>query len=331
VSSARGGQALERWARDIAQEHGLDVGSELRRTTHDLSDRLRNVIWEVTYQGRPAVLKVYDDDEVNLEAASLRAFQDTNRSTVLTCPKLYLSETVSLTRGWLVIEKLPDDGHFFESPLEPHERGRFVELFCEYRRHFPREPNRPLALAESQDAFRFHSFRLMQALETASTREQQREFDGQPRVLENDEILPRLERVMTRLSEVFTGRDLHWGHGHFRPSDVYEFADGRRWALTDFGHTKMLPEGYEPALAIWADQMIVVPTGEYDLWRRELDDWSRRFLEAEPQLVADVLSAGLLERSLSTVLESITTEEDLSGEERSERLRLHYRLMDDLT
>lgn len=330
MSSDLAAQELEGWARDIAREHQLEVRGELRRTTHDLSDRLRNVIWDVNYRGRPALLKVYDDDIVNLEAESLRAFQERNESLTLTCPELFLSETVSVRKGWLLIEKLPDEGRFLESPLEPHERELFIELFMEYRRNFPHEPDRPLALVERQDAFHFHAFQLMQALETASVREQQRAFDGRPPVLQHDEILPRLEAVMDRLNRVFKGRALHWGHGHFKPADVYEFAGARRWAITDFGHTKMLPEGYEPAFAIWWDQMIMAPHKDYGRWRRQIDDWVWRFLEALPKLESEVLSASVLERALASVLKSIAIEDELSGEERRERLRLQYRLIDEL-
>jgi hypothetical protein len=321
---------LDAWGHEICMRHGLRRGEELRRTTHDLSDRLRNLIWEVEREGRPAVLKVYDDDLVNVEAESLRAFHESNRSRILTAPELYLFETTSLTKGWLLIEKLPGDGRFLESPLKEGERGRFVELFCEYRRNFPRRPNRPLALAEAQDAHRFHSYRTMHALETASTREQQRAFGDEPAVLEHGELLPRLESGMDRLREVFKDRELHWGHGHFKPSDLFEYADDR-WAITDFGHTKMLPEGYEEALAIWWDQMIMAPPQDYERWRSNIDDWAKRFLDAEPQLDRDLLSASLLERALATVLESIALEEDVAPEERRHRLELHYRLIDDLS
>jgi len=71
-------QPLESWANEIVERHGLRCREELRRTTHDLSDRLRNLIWEVDYEGRAAVLKVYEDDVVNVEAESLRAFHDTS-------------------------------------------------------------------------------------------------------------------------------------------------------------------------------------------------------------------------------------------------------------
>ena len=330
MSSEQDVQPLERWAREIVEDHGLDLMEEIRRTTHDLSDELRNLIWAVGHEGKPAVLKVYDDDVTNVEADSLRAFAEANRSTKLTAPELYLAETVSLTKGWLVIEKLPDEGRFFESPLEPKERELFVELFCEYRRNFPRRPNRPLALVESQDAFRFHSFRLMQALDTASTREQRRAFDGDSPVLEENELLPRLEAVMVRLDEVFKGRALHWGHGHFKPADLYEFPGGERWALTDFGHTKMLPEGYEPALAIWWDQMVIAPDEDYARWRAQIDGWAQGFLNAEPDLDEGLLSASLLERALTAVLEAIPLEEDLSDDEQRTRLELHYRLIDEL-
>jgi hypothetical protein len=321
-------QPLDSWARDICKRHGLRQQEELQRTTHDLSDRLRNLVVVVEHAGRPAVLKVYDDDVANVEAESLRDFHESNRSRRLIAPELYRFETTSLTRGWLLMEKLPDDGHFLESPIE--DRERFVELFCEYRRNFPRRPNRPLALAESQDAYRFHSFRTMQALETASTREQQRAFAGEPAVLEHRELLPRLEAAMDRVRAVFKGRELHWGHGHFKPSDLFERPDGR-WVITDFGHTKMLPEGYEEALAIWWDQMIMGSPQEYDVWRADIDDWAKCFLDAEPELDRDVLSAGLVERAIATVLESLGLEDEMAPDERRHRLDLHYRLIDELS
>jgi hypothetical protein len=304
-------RSLEEWAQDICTRHGLRQREELRRTTHDLSDRLRNLIWDVEQSDRRAVLKVYDDDVVNVEAESLHDFHESNRSEVLTAPALYEFETTSLTKGWLLIEKLPDEGRFLQSPIE--DRGRFVELFCEYRRNFPGHPNRPLALAEA-----------------ASTREQQRAFAGERAVLEHDELLPRLEAVMDRVREVFRGRELHWGHGHFKPSDLFEHADGR-WVITDFGHTKMLPEGYEEALAIWWDQMVMGPPERYDAWRADIDDWMQRFLDAESHLDDDVLSASLLERALANVLESIALEDDMAPEERRHRLELHFRLLDDLS
>jgi hypothetical protein len=324
------GQALDEWAKDICTRHDLRRTRELRRTTHDLSDRLRNLVWEVDREAGPAILKVYDDDVVNVEPESLLAFHDVNRSRILTAPELYLHETVSLTKGWLLMEKLADPGHFLASPLESGERERFVELFCEYRRNFPSGPNRPLALAEAQDAYRFHSFRMMQALEVASTREQQRAFAGEQQVLEHDELLPRLEAAMDRIRVVFKGRELHWGHGHFKPADVFESPD-ERWFITDFGHTKMLPEGYEESLAIWWDQMVMRPTENFQRWWADIDDWAQRFQRAEPNLERDVLAAGLLERALATVLETIALQDDIAAEDRRRWLKMQYRLIDELS
>ena len=321
---------LERWAHEICAQHGLVFREELRRTTHDLSAELRNLIWDVEQDDRRAVLKVYDDDVVNVEAESLRDFHRSNRSGVLTAPDLYLYEIASLTKGWLLIERLGNDGHFLESPLEEGARERFVELFCEYRRNFPQGPNRPLALAEMQDAYRFHSFRTMQSLEKASTREQQRAFAGDPAVLEQSEVLPRLERAMDFIRAAFKERALHWGHGHFKANDVFVHGDGR-WTITDFGHTKMLPEGYEEALAIWWDQMVTPVPGGYGPWRAAIDDWVRRFLDAEPELDPDLLQASLLERALATVLESIALADDMAPQDRRARLERQYRLIDELS
>jgi hypothetical protein len=63
----------------------------------------------------------------------------------------------------------------------------------------------------------------------------------------------------------------------------------------------------------------------------DIDDWTQRFLDAEPQLHGDVLSASLLERALATVLESIALEHDIAPEESRHRLDLHYRLIDELS
>jgi len=323
-------QPLESWANEIVERHGLRRRDELRRTTHDLSDRLRNLIWEVEHEGRPAVLKVYDDDVVNVEAESLRAFHDSNRSEVLRAPELFLFEVVSLTRGWLLIEKLPDDGRFLESPLRRDERRRFVELFGDYRRNFPRGANRPLALAEAQDAYRFYSYRTMQALETASSREQQRAFAGERTVLEHGELLPRLEAAMDLLRALFRRRQLHWGHGHFKPADLFEYSDGR-FAITDFGHTKMLPEGFEEAMAIWWDQMIIGESQTYGDWRSEIDAWGQEFLAADTELDSSRLWGAVLERALANVLETIALDDDMAAAERRNRLEFHYRLIDDLT
>jgi hypothetical protein len=323
-------QPLERWAREICAQHGLVLREELRRTTHDLSAELRNLIWDVQQGDRRAVLKVYDDDVVNVEAESLRDFHRNNRSRVLAAPDLYLYEIASLTKGWLLIERLGNDGRFLESPLEEGERERFVELFCEYRRNFPEGPNRPLALAEMQDAYRFHSFRTMQALEKASTREQQRAFAGDPAVLEHSELLPRLERAMDLIHAAFRERGLHWGHGHFKANDLFSHADGR-WTITDFGHTKMVPEGYEEALAIWWDQMVTAAPAAYDRWRADIDDWAQRFLDAEPGLDRDLLLASVLERALATILEWIALDDDMTPQDRRDRLERHYRLIDELS
>jgi hypothetical protein len=322
---------LDEWAREVAGRHGITLGDELRRTTADVSDRPRNLMYEAGYEGRPAILKLYDEEVISVEAESLQQFREHNRSRVLGAPELYLHEVVSLTRGWLLIEKLPDDGRFFESPLSEDERERFVNVFVEYRRNFPRAPNRPLALAEMHDAAQFHTFRLMQAVEKASTREQQREFAGERPVLDRDAFVERLDRALERLRRELGGRPLHWGHGHVKSPDVYEYPSGDRWALTDFGHTKMLPDGYEPAFAVWWDRMMDAPPVEYSRWRAEIHDWSARFVQRVDDLSDDIMRASLLERSLATVLEWLALEDDLPADERGARLELHERLIDELS
>lgn len=330
MSTVPGQASLDEWAHDVIARHDLELIEEIRRTTYDFSDQLRNIVFEVRYEGRPAVLKIYDDELINVEADSLQQFHATNRSSFLTAPELYLHEIVSLTSGWLVIEKLPDGGRFLESPLAPRTRERFIEAFLEYRANFPREPNRPLALAEAQDAFQFHNFRLVSSLQKASIRERERTFAEQDAVLERSEFMPRMSAVLHALRSVFDGEPLHWGHGHFKPADVYEYPGGARWALTDFGHTKMLPDGYEEAFAVWWDRMIIGVETDFDRWRDEIDAWVHGFVGRRPHLDHTMMSASLLERAVASILESVVMEQDMDDEERKWRLEHHYRLIDEL-
>jgi hypothetical protein len=287
-------------------------------------------MYAAEHHGRPAILKLYDDEVVSVEGESLRQFHDHNRSEILTAPELYGYETASLTRGWLLIERLPDEGTFLQSPLSEHDRAQFVKIFVDYRANFPHEPNRPLAFAECDDAYQFHAFRLMRSVETASTVEQYREFTGQDRILDATAFTRRVVRALEHIHAVLAGQPLHWGHGHFKPNELYHHPEGERWALTDFGHTKMLPPGYEPALVVWWDQMMEAPASDYQSWRSEIDDWIDHFVHALDGLTDDVMRASLVERSLTTVLEWLVTDEDLPADERNAHLERHERFIDEL-
>jgi hypothetical protein len=70
---------------------------------------------------------------------------------------------------------------------------------------------------------------------------------------------------------------------------------------------------------------------EYDAWRMDIDDWTQRFLDAEPQLHGDVLSASLLERDRLQYGRERALEHDIAPEESRHRLDLHYRLIDELS
>ena len=101
MSAVRERRSLDERAHEVMARHDLELVEEIRRTTYDFSDRLRNVIFEVRHQRRPAIMKIYDDELINVEADSLRQFHASNHSRCLTAPQLYLHEITSLTSGWL--------------------------------------------------------------------------------------------------------------------------------------------------------------------------------------------------------------------------------------
>lgn len=323
---------LEVLAQEVATAHGIEVGEVIHRTEYFHTNRLRNLIFDATYQGHPVVFKLYDDIVVNVEPESMQVYAAVNKSELLRPPKYYVGEALSLTKGWLVMEKLAAaDGAFWKGQLEPDQRKQFVKLFAEYRANFPRQPNRPLALAEQADAIDYHAYRLVQALDKASSKEQQRAFAGKPTVLDSAEFIDRWQRALGRFRQVFSERPLHWGHGHFKAIDVFARKDGT-FVLTDFGHTKMLPDGYEPALAIWWDQMVANdPTQPFDEWLAQIQDWTRLFAaQIDEAQDPEVFAANLIERAMAAIMTNVVTQDDMPDDEQQARVTQLYRLIDTL-
>lgn len=324
---------LHDWALHLAQHKGFALGELIYQGEYYAKEKVRDVIFAVTYNGQSAVLKLYDDPRLTEEPWALEQFHQHNTSTLLTAPKLYDYEMVSPHKGWLIMERLPAGGSFFQSPLTPSDRQQFLRAYREYRRIWPVIPWRKLTLVESLSADKRYLFSVSRWLELANNKEADRRLSGDAALLAPEQFLPRYSSALDVISAEYATRQSLWCHGHFKPKEVYRAPDGRLY-LTDFAHASMCPEGYEFGFMVWADWLMGADWQmSYPEWKSGIDAWVADFtpLAHELRIVRfpDLVRASLLDRVLGAMLADITAS-DRPIAEKQGRLALLYQLLDDL-
>ena len=320
----------EEFAKEIAAKTGFVLGERIYQGEYYTADRIRDVIYEGTYEGKPAVLKIYDDPRLDYEASNQIAYNKANTSTILRAPEVYAYDMITPQKGWLIMEKLPDVGAFFTSPME--DKAEFARLFTEYWRSFPKEPTRELALVERMEAHRYHLYKIDRWLELANNAEAKAMLAGK-RAFLTDEFLKKYGQTLDAIEEEFKRRRMVWCHGHFKPQELYKISD-TQYFLTDFAHNQMHMEGTDLAFIIWADWMISADWHlHYGEWKAGIGDWVRelRAVARELGLVRyeELMRASLLERTLGTILADVCAS-DKPQEEKEMRLALLMSFLDDL-
>ena len=314
-------------ARRVARATGFHLGSLLYTARH-YGRQYRNAIYQGTCRGKPAVLKLYDEPQPTDEPRALAAFHRSKRNAILRAPRLYASGIVSPTRGWLIMERLERQGYFLRSPLSAADRKEFLRVFMAYRKSFPTKPHRPLTLLEQLPAHEYHTVRISRWLQLAVDTEIARPV--RQRALTGKVFAPLYQSALDLIRQEFKHRNMLWCHGHVKPKEIFQCADGT-YALTDFAHTRMYPEGYELAFIIWADWMLPgnwrLP---YSQWKQPIHAWLKLIRPIAKQLgytrVDALLHASLVERTLGTILADVEAL-DLSYAERRGRLRHLFRFL----
>ncbi len=317
-------------AKRVARKTGFRIGTLLHTARH-YGRQYRNAIYSGTYQGKPAVLKLYDEPQPTDEPRALAVFNRANRSTKVRAPKLYTSGVVSPTRGWLIMERLDAGGHFLSSPLQPDERAMFLAVFMEYRKSFPKRPHRALTSLEKLPADAYHVARLQRWLHLAEATDLHR--PARQRLVFSASFRALYQDSVTYLHRAFRSRRMQWCHGHVKPKEIFQRQDGT-YALTDFAHTRMYPEGYELAFIIWADWLL--PGNwrlSYAQWKKPIRAWLKLIrpvaLRLRYKKVDALLRASLVERILGTMLADVEAI-NLSYVERRGRLQHLQRLLREL-
>lgn len=315
-------------AKIVGQNTGFDLDREVYRGAYYANNRVRNIIFEGLFRGKPAILKLYDDPRITYEPLDQIAFNRVNTSRLLTAPKVYRYKILSPHTGWLIMEKLPKGGAFFRQPVD--DKKEFTALYLEYRAHFPYKPVRPLTLAERLPAGEFHIYRINRWFELATARESARRNP----VLDPKTFLPRYRRALQCIRNEFKMRKMIWCHGHFKPHELYKLKNKNLCYLTDFAHTHLYPEGYELGFIIWADWLMSADWRlPYREWKKGVDEWIQVLQPIARTLGIKgynrLIAASLAERILGTILADITATEK-PRKEQEKRISLLYRLLDDI-
>lgn len=325
---------LDIWAKEIIKKTGFVFKKEIRRSFYYSSDKIRNIILSGLYKNKPAVLKIYDDPRLTNEPIALDIFNKQNKSKILKAPEVYAYKVLSAKKGWLIMEKLPENSQPFKRPLQPNERKKFLELYLEYRKSFPNKPTRPLFLSENLSPHQFHIFRIYRWFQLANDKEADLIMLGKRPTFNFKEFIPKFEKGLNLIQKEFKNRKMVWCHGHFNPAEVFKAPQENIYYLLDFMHTKMYPGGYELAFIIWSDWLMHADWKmNYSTWKKGIDEWLLEFQWVAKKLnikkFESLMRASLVERSLGTVLADVVAT-DRPREEKKKRLALIYKLLDEL-
>lgn len=299
---------LEVEAKRVAQEQGFEIEREIYRGSFYSKTQVRNLIYVGKLKGQSAVLKMYNDPRLTDEPRSLAAFNQYNTSQKLVAPKLFASAMTSPFAGWMIIERLPDGGAFFHPPLTPDSRREFLEVYQEYRLHFPAQPTRELELAELLPADEFTSVRMSRWAAMAHEKDAARAMRRQPRLFSSKDVNRYVEGIHF-IRAGLQERPMVWCHGHFKPQEIYKTKEGKYY-LIDFAHTHLFPQGYEFGFMVWADQLMTLKEdATFEQLRAAVESWITDFTPIAKQLgwknFEQLARVSLMERLLGTIFADI--------------------------
>lgn len=317
------------WAEQLARKNNFEIGEMIYENKSMLPNRIRNVIYDGKYKGKSAVLKVYDDPWVTDEPVALELFNENNKSKLLTAPELYKYKAETPKMGWFIMEKL-SEGDFLSPPLTIKEKKDFVEIYIEYRNNFPVKPERNLNFTESLPADEYHVLRLNRWLQVASDIEESGAMNGDIECFDRKEVLDMYRQGLEVVRKEFFKRKMVYCHGHLRPQEIYKYSKSRKFAIINFAHAKMYPEGYDIAFIIGEDYIFSADWKEgYEYWKKGVFSWIEEFQKAAGILkirnYKSLIKASLTERILGIIFTEVYT---ISGarEEKCKRMELMKKL-----
>jgi len=146
--------------------------------------------------------------------------------------------------------------------------------------------------------------------------------------------VPYFNKSIKILHEQFSREKMIWGHGHFKPHEIYYSPQKDNYYLIDFGHTTMYPESYELSYIVWSDWLMSADWNlPYKKWRKGVYGWIKQFKQKEKELkmknIETAVRAGLIEMTIRAILIDVAYVSK-NKKEVTKRLSLLYKLLNEL-
>lgn len=322
---------LELRAAEIIRDTQFQGATETARATF-YGKQLRFIEYSGTYQGKPALLKVYDDPRTTDEPYQLDFFGKQNTSDRLAAPAVYKYEINSPTTGWYICEPLPE-GKMFKHPFAPEQRADFLGVYKEYREHFPKEPNRPLQLPETLPAPDFYLYRIHNWMKSAHDELVAAQIQGEE-IVAPQELSRRLLQAKEMLNGALKDQPMRWSYGLFKGGEVFKANDEKNY-LINFERTHMAPEGYEFGIMIWADQLMTMNAqSNAASILKAIEDWKKDIAPVAEQIGIQnsdaLIRATLAERLMGMIFADVVGNKAMPLEEKKQRLPVLFEVFDAL-
>lgn len=298
------------WGQLLAQKNGFKLGEHIENRTFYTDDALRAALFHAEIDGKPVILKLWDDPRPIDEPVAIKAYNNVNSSSMLRAPDILAYGIETPFKGWMLSEKLPENAQPFPLTIEGDDRVQLLRLYVEYRMTFPSEPHRPLMLIEKMDAGSYHRQRICRWFNLAQLKELELQSNLGKTVLD-DAFATLYIQALDEIYRYFRGRPMQWSHGHFKSDTLLHVGDRPEYYMTEFTHTRMYPEGYELSFIVWAEHFMNEQMWSlgYSDWQQRLDQWVKDIvpyaIEVGISDAEELMKYSFIERALGTILADI--------------------------
>lgn len=293
------------------------------------NDDTRSFIMPGTFEGRAAVCKVIHDPRERDVVGAHQKLREVSVGTSLRAPEILFSH-VDPRATVLIMDALPQDAEEIASPLSDEARAQFLSgPFADVIRIKDKLAYRALDTekAEDEDTVGFYSKRFETWRKLAQQRIESEHLP--PRILEAADDIGH--RAYNALAQQYNYVPLRWAYGLSKPDKFHRVGD--TYYITDAKLIAPRGEGYELAMAVWADAIMPV------IWNEKLstedasteiqkriqawtDDWARISAEQGLPSYSEYIPAMFLERLAGTAYADILANKKVSSTEVKRRLAI---------